>query len=123
MNLAVLAMFLILMCGVVPLGYAEDDSERDDSERDDSERDDSEREENEREGNEREGSESQIGESKEENVLGSLGIGEREDEEIEDEKNEENEDSPSSGPVLYVVIGAIIIAIGYTAFRILRKKH
>jgi len=51
-----------------------------------------------------------------------------------EEENEEEEDenglgmqegegsSPFSGTILYVTIGAIIAAIGYTAFKIARSK-
>ncbi len=42
----------------------------------------------------------------------------------EREREHQDEDSsPFSGAILYVTIGAIIAAIGYTAFKIVRSKH
>jgi len=42
----------------------------------------------------------------------------------EREREHQDEDSsPFSGAILYVTIGAIIVAIGYTAFKIARSKR
>lgn len=42
----------------------------------------------------------------------------------EREREHQDEDSsPFSGAILYVTIGAIIAAIGYTAFKIARSKR
>lgn len=109
MRLVALTLLLTLICSVSPFVYAEDDynieSEENNSEQEDSER----------------GFESQTGESERDSLMENLEIGEREGQENEREESEEDDSSSSSGPILYVVIGAILAAIGYTAFKILHK--
>jgi hypothetical protein len=66
--------------------------------------------------------------------IGPIGVHAEEDEEDEDrfgfgiqerererEHSEENS-SPFSGVILYVTIGAIVAAIGYTAFKLARSR-
>ena len=53
-----------------------------------------------------------------------LGIQEGEEREMEHEREGEEMEgsSPFSGTILYVTIGAIVAAIGYTAFKLARSK-
>lgn len=116
MRLVALTLLLTLICSVSPFVYAEDEreNEREDDYNIESEENNSEQEDSER------GFESQTGESERDSLMENLEIGEREGQENEREESEED-DSASSGPILYVVIGAILAAIGYTAFKILHK--
>lgn len=59
-------------------------------------------------------------EDEEEEDEGGFGFGEQEREQEREGKGENS--SPFSGAILYVTIGAIIAAIGYTALKIIRSK-
>lgn len=43
--------------------------------------------------------------------------------EREREREHQEESSPFSGVILYATIGAIVVAIGYTAFKIIRSRR
>jgi len=43
--------------------------------------------------------------------------------EREREREHQEESSPFSGAILYATIGAIVAAVGYTAFKIIRSRR